>query len=184
MSTCRPRRIRNRERYIVEADRADCRRIYKVFTAPPIERLHRHYTVDQVRYSYPLREYMPRVDLDIHFETGSRQLMPAQIDRLGEIAAALNEAIHHNPREVYLVEGHTDAVGSWEDNLSLSDRRAEAIAVALTEQFHVRPENLVTQGYGEGHLKVQTRGPSRANRRVAVRRITPLIAHDERQGRR
>ena len=179
-----PPRIHDRDRYIVEADRADRNRIYAVFTAPPIMRLQRLYTVDQVRYSYPLREYMSRVDLDIHFDTGSWQLTPDQIDRLGEIAAALNEAIDRNPREMYLIEGHTDAVGSWDDNLSLSDRRAEAIAVALTEQFHVPPENLVTQGYGEEHLKVQTQGPSRANRRVSVRRITPLIAQAEIRDRR
>jgi len=66
----------------------------------------------------------------------------------------------------------------------LSDRRDEAVAVALTEQFRVPPENLVTQGYGEQYLKVQTQGPSRANRRVAVRRITPLIARTSSQGRR
>ena len=36
-------------------------------------------------------------------------------------------------------------------------------------------ENLVTQGYGEEFLKEPTDGPSRVNRRVAVRRITPLI---------
>jgi OmpA-OmpF porin, OOP family len=179
-----PPRIYDRDRDFVDADRADRRRLYQILTAPPIERLQGRYTVDQVRYSYPLREYMPRVDLDIHFDTGSWQLTPDQVDRLSEIADALKEAIDHNPREVYLIEGHTDAVGSWEDNLSLSDRRAEAIAVALTHQFHVPPENLVTQGYGEQYLKVQTQGPSRANRRVSVRRITPLIERAESQGRR
>jgi outer membrane protein OmpA-like peptidoglycan-associated protein len=45
----------------------------------------------------------------------------------------------------------------------------------LTRSFHVPPENLVTQGYGERFLKVKTAGPSAANRRVAVRRITALI---------
>ena len=35
--------------------------------------------------------------------------------------------------------------------------------------------NLTTQGYGKQFLKVQTDGPERANRRVAVRRITPLL---------
>ncbi len=74
-----------------------------------------------------------------------------------------------------MVEGYTDATGADEDNLSLSDRRAESVAVALTEQFKVPPENLVTQGYGEQYLKVDTQGPEEANRRVAVRRITPLI---------
>ncbi len=38
------------------------------------------------------------------------------------------------------------------------------------------PENLITQGYGEEFLKIETERAERANRRVAVRRITPLIA--------
>jgi outer membrane protein OmpA-like peptidoglycan-associated protein len=71
--------------------------------------------------------------------------------------------------------GHTDAVGSDIDNLSLSDRRAEAVASVLTQDFGIPLENLTTQGYGEQHLKVRTDGPERQNRRVTVRRITPLL---------
>jgi outer membrane protein OmpA-like peptidoglycan-associated protein len=164
-----------RERYIIDAHRADRREIYDLFIAPPIERIDRRYTLDQVRYNEPLREYMRRVDLDVNFATGSWQLTPAQIDRLAVVADGLNRAIARNPREIFLIEGHTDLVGGTDDNLSLSDRRAEAVAVALTEQFQVPSENLVTQGYGEEYPKVQTDGPSRENRRVAVRRITPLI---------
>jgi OOP family OmpA-OmpF porin len=77
---------------------------------------------------------------------------------------------------VFMLEGHTDAVGNPEDNLSLSDRRAEAVAESLTSNFNIPPENLVTQGYGEQHLRVQTEGPSRENRRVMVRNITGLMA--------
>jgi outer membrane protein OmpA-like peptidoglycan-associated protein len=164
-----------RDRYIVDAGRVPPDRIYAILVAPPIERLDRRYTLEQVRFNYPLREYMPRVDLDINFDTGSWQLSPGQIGSLAAIADGLNRAIDRNPREVFLIEGHTDAVGTVEDNLSLSDRRAEAVAVALTEQFGVPPENLVTQGYGEEFLKVPTPGPARENRRVAIRRITPLI---------
>jgi outer membrane protein OmpA-like peptidoglycan-associated protein len=50
------------------------------------------------------------------------------------------------------------------------------VAIILTETFRVPPENLITQGYGEEFLKVPTFRPERANRRVAVRRITPLLA--------
>jgi outer membrane protein OmpA-like peptidoglycan-associated protein len=164
-----------RERYIIEADRADRGDIYEVFIAPPIERIEQRYTLDQVRYNAPLRDYMRRVDLDTTFETGSWQLTPAQMDRLADVADGLKRAIARNPREVFLIEGHTDRVGNPDDNLSLSDRRAEAVAVALTEHFQVPGENLVTQGYGEEYPKVDTDGPSRENRRVAVRRITPLI---------
>lgn len=171
-----PPRIRiPRDRYIVDAWDAPPDEIYGVFMAPPVERLERRYTMDEVRYSEPLRARMPRVDLDINFESGSWQLTPEQIDKLSVIADGLNRAISRNPREVFMIEGHTDATGNDEDNLSLSDRRAEAVAVALTEQFQVPAENLVTQGYGEQYLKDPTDGPSRVNRRVAVRRITPLI---------
>ncbi|WP_348271212.1 OmpA family protein [Pseudolabrys sp. Root1462] len=164
-----------RERYILDGDNASRDAIFTIFEAPPIQRIDRRYTLEEVRYSEPLRAYMPRVDLDVHFETGSWQLGPEQVSRLAEIADGIKRAVSRNPREVFLIEGHTDAVGEPEDNLSLSDRRAEAVAVALTQQFQVPPENLVTQGYGEQYLKVQTDGPSLENRRVAVRRITPLI---------
>jgi outer membrane protein OmpA-like peptidoglycan-associated protein len=164
-----------RDRYIVELDRARPETVYEVLDAPPVEAVEEAYTVDQVRYSTPLRERMPRLDLDINFDSGSWQLTPDQIDKLSVVAEGLNRAIERNPREVFLIEGHTDAVGSPEDNLSLSDRRAESVAVALTEEFQVPPENLVTQGYGEQNLKVQTEEAARANRRVSVRRITPLI---------
>ena len=83
--------------------------------------------------------------------------------------------VGRNPDEVFLIEGHTDAVGSDVDNLSLSDRRAESVAVILSQNFQVPPENLTTQGYGAQQLKVQTPGPSRENRRVTLRRITPLL---------
>jgi outer membrane protein OmpA-like peptidoglycan-associated protein len=164
-----------RERYIVDAHRARREDIYAVFLAPPVERIVQPYTLEQVRFSAPLRDRMPRVDLDITFDTGSWELSPEQVDKLSVIAEGINRALERNPREVFLVEGHTDAVGQDVDNLSLSDRRAESVAVALTEQFQVPPENLVTQGYGEQQLKEPTDGPSEVNRRVAVRRITPLL---------
>ncbi len=165
-----------RERYILDAHGARPADIFAILTAPPVERLDRGYSLEQVRYNAPLRDRMPRVDLDINFETGSWQITGDQFDRLAVIADALNRVVKRDPREVIMIEGYTDAIGSDVDNLSLSDRRAEAVAVALTEQFQVPAENLVTQGYGEEYLKVPTQGAERANRRVAVRRITPLMA--------
>jgi outer membrane protein OmpA-like peptidoglycan-associated protein len=172
-----------RERYIVDMDRAVAADIFAALTAPPIERIGRRYSLDEVRYSPMLRDRMPRVDLDtITFDTGSWQIGPEQFDKLAGVADALQRVIARNPREVFLIEGHTDAVGSDVDNLSLSDRRAETVAVVLTEQFHVPAENLSTQGYGSQFLKIPTQEAERQNRRVAVRRITPLIDPDERAG--
>ena len=166
-----------RERYIVEAETADPRLIYETLIAPPVERIDRRYTLDEIRYSPAVRDRMPRVDLDtITFETGSWEIAPDQVQKLASIAQGLNQAISGNPRTVFLIEGHSDAVGSDVDNLSLSDRRAESVAQVLTEQFQVPAENLTSQGYGEQYLKVQTQGPERINRRVTLRNITPLLA--------
>ena len=165
-----------RERYIVEDERATRELLYETLLAPPIERIERRYSLDEIRYTAPLRDRMPRVDLNtITFDTGSWELTPDQVLRLAAIADGLNRAIQHNAREVFLIEGHTDAVGTDVNNLSLSDRRAESVAIALTQQFGVPAENLSTQGYGEQYLKVPTNEAERANRRVAVRRITPLL---------
>ena len=165
-----------RERYIVDAEYAQPDDIYDALWAAPVDYIQRPYTLDEIRYSFPLRERMPSVDLNtVTFDTGSWEVNPDQIDRLAVIADGINRAIAANPSEVFLIEGHTDAVGSEVDNLSLSDRRAESVALVFSQQFGVPPENLTTQGYGDQYLKVPTRGPERANRRVTVRRITPLL---------
>jgi OOP family OmpA-OmpF porin len=165
-----------RERYIVEAERSSPEIIYETLMAPPVERIARRYTLEEVRYSEPLRGRMPRVDIDtVTFESGSWEITPDQIGRLAVIAEAINRTISRNPSEVFLIEGHTDAVGSDVDNLSLSDRRAESVASALTQQFQVPAENLTTQGYGEQYLKIPTQAAERQNRRVTMRRITPLL---------
>jgi outer membrane protein OmpA-like peptidoglycan-associated protein len=166
-----------RHKYIVDYTSASEEDVYEALSAPPIERLERAYSLDEVRHSYYLRERMRRVDLDaINFEFGSWEVAPDQYAKLERVAAAMQSVLARNPDEVFLIEGHTDAVGSDVDNLSLSDRRAESVAVILSETFGVPPENLTTQGYGEQHPKVETEGPERLNRRVAVRRITPLLA--------
>ncbi len=165
-----------RERYIVEAETASPELIYDTLIAAPVERIDRRYTLDEIRYSPSVRERMPSIDLDtINFETGSWEIPPDQAAKLQAIADGLNRAIAANPRAVFLIEGHTDAVGSDVDNLSLSDRRAESAAELLTQQFQVPAENLTSQGYGEQYLKIPTQGPERQNRRVTIRNITPLL---------
>jgi outer membrane protein OmpA-like peptidoglycan-associated protein len=171
-----------RERYVVDYERADPDLIYETLTAPPVVAVDRRYTLDQIRYSPDLRARMRSVDIDtINFDTGSWTVTPDQARRLAAIADAINKAIRANPQEVFLIEGYTDAVGSDIDNLSLSDRRAQSVATVLTQQFNVPPENLTTQGYGEQYLKVNTQSASRENRRVTVRRITPLLQQGQGQ---
>ena len=165
-----------RERYIVAAAVAPPALLYEALDAPPLVAIERPYSLDEIRYNVELRDRVRRIDIDtITFETGSWEVSPAQYGLLAQIAQAMLRVIERNPDTVFMVEGHTDAVGTNEDNLSLSDRRAESVAVILTQQFQIGPEHLVTQGYGEQHLKIPSDGPNRENRRVAVRNITRLM---------
>lgn len=168
------------DHYIVDYGYASDDDIYLALSAPPVEVLDRRYSLEEIRYSDSLRQRMRRVDLDtVTFDFGSWEVSPEQYGTLERIARGINRLLEDNPDEVVLVEGHTDAVGSEEDNLSLSDRRAQNVAEILSAEFDVPPENLVTQGYGEEFLKVPTDGPERRNRRITVRRITPLLSQEE-----
>jgi len=167
------------DRYIVDAVDAPPEVIYETMEAPPVERIERRYSLDEIRYSPSVRALMPSIDVNsINFETGSWEIPPDQVAKLQVIADGLNRAIQRNPREVFLIEGHTDATGNDVDNLSLSDRRAASAANLLTQQFQVPAENLTSQGYGDQYLKIPTDQPERRNRRVTVRRITPLLTGD------
>jgi outer membrane protein OmpA-like peptidoglycan-associated protein len=166
-----------RDEYIVDYGRASDDDLYDALTAPPIERLDRGYSLDEVRYSRPLRDRMRRIDLDtVTFEFGSWEVGPDQSRALDRLADGIMRVLERNADEIIMIEGHTDAVGSQDDNLTLSDRRAQSVAEILTTEYGVPPENLVTQGYGEEHLKIATDGPERLNRRIAVRTIGPLLS--------
>ncbi len=173
-----PPRLRiPRDEYIVDYDRASEDDLYDALSAPPVEEIDDRYSLDEIRFSPRLRERMRRIDLDtINFAFGSWDVEEQDFDRLERVARAIRRVLRRNPDEMFLVEGHTDAVGSDEDNLTLSDRRAESVARILSEEFEIPSENLTTQGYGEQFLKIGTDGPERINRRVAIRRITPLLA--------
>ncbi|MGP1356754.1 OmpA family protein, partial [Roseicyclus sp.] len=136
----------------------------------------RGFSLSQIRSIRAVRDLAPALNLEnVTFETGSAAITPDQARQLLALGRAMSDAIARNPREVFLIEGHTDATGSASFNLGLSDRRAETVALALTEYFGVPAQNMVIQGYGEEFLLIPTLENERLNRRVAVRRITDLL---------
>ena len=140
------------------------------------DRFDRRFTLQQIRQIRAVRELVPVIELEaVNFDTGSAAIRASEAEELRNLGVAMQRLIEQNPYEVFLVEGHTDAVGSATYNLALSDRRAESVALALTEYFDVPPENMVVQGYGEANLKIRTPLAERENRRATVRRITPLL---------
>ena len=54
------------DRYIVDADDAPPDLIYDTMEAPPVERIDRRYSLDEIRYSPSVRMLMPSIDLNTH----------------------------------------------------------------------------------------------------------------------
>lgn len=162
--------------YIIDTSEDQDQDYYDFLRKPPVEPVERVYSLNEVRYSARLRDKVRRIDLDtITFATGSADVPMEQAKTLRGIADAIGNIVKKDPTETFLIEGHTDAVGTDQSNLILSDQRAESVANVLTDVYGIPPENLATQGYGEQYLKINTDGPEQENRRVTIRRVTALV---------
>ena len=69
------------------------------------------------------------------------------------------------------VEGHTDAVGTPEYNLSLSKRRALSVAEYLVDHRGIAPDRFVLVGKGMSEPMVED-GSDPRNRRVQFVRVS------------
>jgi outer membrane protein OmpA-like peptidoglycan-associated protein len=140
------------------------------------EQIGRAFSLRQIREIKEVRRLAATIDVEnITFETNSAVIRTTEARKLADLGRLMADILQGSRDEVFLIEGHTDAVGSAVSNLTLSDRRAESVALALTEYFGIPPENLVVQGYGESDLRVASQADERLNRRVAVRVVTPLL---------
>ncbi len=145
--------------------------------APPVRRLRRRYSLSDVVSDPEIRAAVRSVNIDIiTFYSGSARIQPNQLYKLEDLADAIHATLRRRPDEVFLIAGHTDAVGPFDENLGLSERRAAAVQRALIEEFRVPEENLESVGYGEQYLRIDTDAPDRRNRRVVVRAIGALLA--------
>jgi OmpA-OmpF porin, OOP family len=80
------------------------------------------------------------------FATGSATLEPQSQEQLRDIAAILRAS----PNVHLKIGGYTDNVGSVDQNIRLSQDRANNVRAELV-QFGVASDRLVAKGYGEAH---------------------------------
>lgn len=80
----------------------------------------------------------------IYFDTDKADLKPESKPTLQEIAKLLRE----NPALKLYVVGHTDSTGSFDHNMDLSRRRAEATVKALVSEYGIDPKRLRPYGVG------------------------------------
>ncbi len=86
-----------------------------------------------------------KVTLDgILFDTDKAIVKPESKAALDAIAGYLKANAAMN----FFVTGHTDATGSYDQNLQLSDARAKAVATALATQYGIAATRLAAVGVG------------------------------------
>jgi outer membrane protein OmpA-like peptidoglycan-associated protein len=166
--------------YDVYAAEVDDEELEDVLVAAPRKKPARRYSVQEIADSAELRQSLPRVEIDtIHFGFNEAFVRAEEVRNLDRIAEILERILSKHPREIFLIEGHTDAVGSDAANLALSRERAAAIKKALTTYYVIQARNLQTVGYGERYLKIPTAEAEQENRRVSVSRATAVLGELE-----
>lgn len=113
----------------------------------------------------PEARQKPNVDLSIQFEFDSAKLLPESRPLLDNLAKAINSDKLRG--FTFVVEGHTDIVGSAEYNQKLSDARALSVLAYLASKG-VPKERLKALGKGSTELLMPDKPDAAENRRVRI----------------
>ncbi len=160
----------------VFAAEIDDSELERVLLAPPRKKITRRISVNDLAAQPQARKALTRIDVDtIRFGFNEAFVREEEVDSLDKIASVMERVLKKYPREVFLIEGHTDAVGSDPYNDKLSKARAEAVKKALSTYYVIPAKNLQTVGLGERYLKIPTAEAEQENRRVSISRATAVI---------
>ena len=105
----------------------------------------------------------------ILFDSGLANIQPQSMGIIRQISQVLQEENGMN----LIITGHTDADGSGDANLSLSQKRAAAVKHALVNVYGISDSRLQTQGKGESEPIGDNNTPDgkAQNRRVVFKKI-------------
>ncbi|MDO9416958.1 OmpA family protein [Pararhizobium sp.] len=152
--------------------------ILRKLEATPRHRLRpdERVTIRDFKRRRELRSQAPSIDIQsINFAFGSAEIPRSEYRKVREIARAMEQLLRRRRNARFLIEGHTDAVGSANANQILSERRADSLKWLLVQEFGIQAYALETVGYGEDYLLVQTLDEEWRNRRVTLRRIDEFV---------
>ena len=133
--------LENREAAQARLDRRLAAQENQEQTLRRIERLFTKTEAEVVRAENRLVIRM----VGLGFASGSAEVETRHEPLLAKLITAIGEF----PQAVVTIEGHTDSYGADADNLSLSIRRAEAVAAYLMENSAISSSQLSSVGYGE-----------------------------------
>jgi len=102
---------------------------------------------------------------DVLFDTNQANLKSGGARNVQKLA----EFLKRYPQRRVLIEGFTDSVGSDSSNQALSEQRANAVSMALTD-MSIGRDRVSTKGYGEAYAVASNDNASgrQLNRRVEI----------------
>jgi OOP family OmpA-OmpF porin len=109
---------------------------------------------------------LPHFGVDVQFNPDTPIIRPESYRTLGRIADVLSDP--SLLRYGFLIVGHTEAGGRRDFNLTLSQRRADAIRDVLVTTFRISAKRLQAVGLGEEQLLDAMHPAAAANRQIEV----------------
>jgi OOP family OmpA-OmpF porin len=109
---------------------------------------------------------LPHFNVEVQFNPDSPIIRPESYRTIGRIADALYDPAL-SPYG-FLIVGHTESTGKREYNLTLSQRRADAIRDVLVTAFKISTKRIQAVGLGEEQLLDATHPTAAVNQQVQV----------------
>ena len=128
--------------------------------------------VDAVGCSIFMEEEVSQ-NLTIHFANNSSVIKKAEVAEIQEFV----DFMKRYPNTDTVIEGHSSAPGTAEYNLTLSQKRADAVKNLLTSKFGIAAERITAIGFGETQLLDTSDTPAAEERN---RRITAKVTASKR----
>jgi OmpA-OmpF porin, OOP family len=115
---------------------------------------------------------LPRVIVEIAFDEDTPIVRPQSYATLGRIADTLTNPLLMSNK--FLIVGHTAAAGRRDNNLTLSQRRADAVRDILVTTFKISPKRLQAIGLGEEQLLDPAHPAAASNQRIQIATVGKL----------
>lgn len=107
-----------------------------------------------------------QIRFDVIFDPDSSLIRPGSYGMIGALADALTDPKLRPYR--FLIVDHTESGGRRDNNLTLSQRRADSIRDVLVSTFKINNKRLISLGLGEEQLQDSAKPASPVNNRVQI----------------
>ncbi len=112
---------------------------------------------------------LPQLVAEIQFDEDAAVVRPESYRTLGRIADTLSHPSLLGYK--FLIVGHTASTGRRDNNLTLSQRRADVIREVLVNTFKISPKRLQTIGLGEEQMLDVAHPAAAINQQIQIATI-------------